>query len=257
MRQTMPMSLIITTLLAACGQGPALTQQQDGDGVSKNAQALQSRPANEHNGSYVTSCQAADFNVHWNVGGRAETHRVPLLCAGLSAAQRQALADRFRLSCEAAVGPDPTCRTLAEDLATSMQNFNDAAIAALPVRVDARVRSGGWLWDLLGYYWLDGVHHLPSGAQAPLTYVLDNNDGQRGRFFTAGLALEGAGGIEDVGGCAVVAAGEIDGRIDASAGQLTARFAVNRELTCLVALSGGVGGFSAGYGFDGAVSGKR
>ncbi len=229
------------------------------------AVAGQSRPASEFAGTWDLACTSAHLTLHVALAGGSATgsgswdERVvtPLDCDGIDEDEQAALHAELYATCLGSGLPALGCDAVAGDLTAAVAAFNDDTVAFIPSAVTMRVGTYGWFWSgLVGLYPMVGTHTFEDATRS-VTYVLDNNDGPRGSFGAAGIAVRDAGS-SDWHACADAGTAAIEGRIAPSAGfALSAKMGVNRSLLCLATDGALWVSGSVGVTFEASVTGTR
>lgn len=225
------------------------------------AHAGQSQSVTDFDGRYALTCTRASFVFHLGLTGQIGGHSASwndqlVIDVPCEAGSDDAIAAAAEAGarCAAAGLPASVCGELEAVVAEAI----DGTAALVPDAVALRVTNAWDLWArLFGVYNVAGVHDFDNGAQVGWSYLLDNNDGNRGKIGTLGFAVLDAA-AQGIAGCLDTAAGGIDGRIDAARGYaLSATFAVDRSLTCAAGQGGDWALVNVGLSFRGAVTGAR
>jgi hypothetical protein len=214
------------------------------------------------NGTYKLSCQTAELVLHINIGAQtaagsqsyADDLVIPFDCNGVSPEEMSAFEEETSKKCIEANLPEAYCQTLSEDLAVSISEFNDNALNFIPQSIKFTVQSVYSFWNqVFGIYPMFGQHKFSDGSTSSLTYTLNNNSSS---FGIAGVQLLNSGASGQLG-CADLAIGGINGTINRTTGALSAQYAIDRSLYCVVVDEVGIIGGSIGLSFRGSVQGQK
>ena len=241
------MSLAILTLLAG------------------SAMASQSYDPSDYSGTYNLACEDASLTLHVGLtgliggadGSWEDTFEVPLDCDGVAEADLDALEDEITAGCESLGFDSSSCASFGQDTADAVADFNDGAIAYIPVRARFTVyNTTNWLCRLLGIYPVRGRHLWADGTKATWGYLINNNDGgSLGDFATADAAILDSGTVGTLG-CADLVLGAVSGNIDpASSYDVEVDFAIDRSMVCAAYSGSDFIVAEVGLTFDGSVRG--
>jgi hypothetical protein len=234
--------------------------------VAAPAFAAQPGSPTIYNGTYQLSCENAELVLHLDIGATvAGVSRsfsgnfvAPLDCGGVDQEEIIRFEEDLFEQCVSGGLTKEMCYPLSQDIAAAVSEFNNDALGFIPVKVRMTVQSVYSFWNqVFGIYPMSGQHFLADGSSSYLSYVLNNNTGSElGKFGVFGVQLFN-GATSGQLGCADVAVGGVEGRMDRLSGLLRANYAVDRSLYC--AAFDGVNAFggAVGLSFRGQVSGQK